>query len=110
MKKKNGRKAASDLNEVNFVNFPLLKQGRHKINFIILSFEEGNRKARKICNVAYSQYPYMNSHTGSLMILDGIGFFLSIELFSLSPSLGEVMFNYASMIQIRKLFKDLVKS
>lgn len=33
MKKKNGRKAASDLNEVNFVNFPLLKQGRHKNQF-----------------------------------------------------------------------------
>lgn len=32
-KKKNGRKAASDLNEVNFVNFPLLKQGRHKNQF-----------------------------------------------------------------------------
>lgn len=59
-KGKNGRKAASDFNEVNFVNFPVLKQGRHKINYIILSFELGNRKARKICNVAYSQYPYIN--------------------------------------------------
>lgn len=33
VEKKNGRKAASDLNEVNFVNFPLLKQGRHKNQF-----------------------------------------------------------------------------
>lgn len=111
MKKKNGRKAASDLNEVNFVNFPLLKQGRHKINFIILSFEEGNRKARKICNLAYSQYPYMNSHIGSLMILDGIGFFLSIELcvFSIpEPWRGNVQLcKYDSN---KKTFKDLVKS
>lgn len=53
----------------------------------------------------------MNSHMGSLMILDGIGFFLSIELcvFSIpEPWRGNVQLcKYDSN---KKTFKDLVKS